>query len=93
MKKKILKKIINGKIKVCVIGLGYVGLPLINRFCKKQIETFGIDNDIKKIDLLKKGKNYIKTQNIKFFKKNKNHISTSYSLASKSDVIINPMFI
>ena len=69
MKKKILKKIINGKIKVCVIGLGYVGLPLINRFCKKQIETFGIDNDIKKIDLLKKGKKLYKNSEYQILQK------------------------
>ena len=38
------------KIKICVIGLGYVGLPLAINFAKKNFYIFGIDNDLKKND-------------------------------------------
>ena len=50
----LLKKIKRKKYNIGVIGLGYVGLPLVNRFLKsKNIKVFGVDNDKKKIDLLK----------------------------------------
>ena len=53
--KTLIKKIKNKKYNVGVIGLGYVGLPLVNRFLKsKHLKVFGIDK-IKKIKLLKKG--------------------------------------
>ena len=50
------KKIIKQKIKIAVIGLGYVGLPLALSFAQKKIKVIGFDNDIKKIILLKKKK-------------------------------------
>lgn len=46
------------KIKVAIIGLGYVGLPLlllINKYC----DVLGFDNNSEKINLLKKKKSYI----------------------------------
>ncbi|SRR5579883_408730 len=45
--------------KIGVVGLGYVGLPLAIEFAKNGFETRGIDLDRTKIDLLKKGENYI----------------------------------
>ena len=45
--------------KVAVIGLGYVGLPLLHLLTKKKINCFGFDIDQRKIELLKKGKSYI----------------------------------
>jgi len=48
------------KNKKCgVIGLGYVGLPLILDFCASGINAIGFDVDGHKIDLLKKGNSYI----------------------------------
>jgi nucleotide sugar dehydrogenase len=43
------------KPKVCVIGLGYVGLPLAAVCASKGYQTYGFDNDLKKIELIKKG--------------------------------------
>jgi len=43
--------------KVCVIGLGYVGLPLAILCSKKGYTTYGIDKDPDKINLLKEGTN------------------------------------
>ncbi|MCX7943651.1 MAG: nucleotide sugar dehydrogenase [Deltaproteobacteria bacterium] len=63
--KEILKKIKNRSIVIGVIGLGYVGLPLCNVFLKNKVRVIGFDIDKEKIDLLKKGKIYIKhLQNI-----------------------------
>ena len=49
----LLKKIKNKTAKVSVIGLGYVGLPLAMLIANKNYTVYGIDTDIKKINLLK----------------------------------------
>ena len=46
--------------KVGVIGLGYVGLPLINAFVSAGFRCMGFDVDRRKVDLLLAGKSYIK---------------------------------
>ena len=47
------------KKSVAVIGLGYVGLPLLRLLSTKKFRAFGFDIDKKKIDLIKKNKSYI----------------------------------
>ena len=42
-----------------VIGLGYVGLPLISAFVNAGFRTLGFDVDQQKVDLLKAGQSYI----------------------------------
>jgi len=44
---------------ISVIGLGYVGLPLVRTFCKKGFHVIGFDNDPEKVKLLNAGKSYI----------------------------------
>ncbi|MAT15298.1 MAG: UDP-N-acetyl-D-glucosamine dehydrogenase [Planctomyces sp.] len=46
---------------VGIIGLGYVGLPLINAFVNAGFKTMGFDVDQHKVDMLKAKKSYIKT--------------------------------
>ena len=41
---------------ICVVGLGYVGLPLAHAFGKSQRTVFGYDIDTKRIEELKEGK-------------------------------------
>lgn len=41
--------------KVCVIGLGYVGLPLAVRCVEKGYETYGLEMSKEKVDLINKG--------------------------------------
>lgn len=41
------------KTKICIIGLGYVGLPLAVAFAKKGYEVFGFDINKKRINDLK----------------------------------------
>ena len=45
---------------VGVIGLGYVGLPLINAFVSSGFSTLGFDVDQRKVDALLAGHSYIK---------------------------------
>jgi UDP-N-acetyl-D-glucosamine dehydrogenase len=42
-----------------VIGLGYVGLPLLLDFCESGLPVLGLDIDAGKIDQLKRGESYI----------------------------------
>lgn len=42
-----------------VIGLGYVGLPLIHAFVKAGYRTLGYDVDQRKVDQLRRGQSYI----------------------------------
>jgi UDP-N-acetyl-D-glucosamine dehydrogenase len=57
---KIIDKIKQQKALVGIIGLGYVGLPLVIEFCRKGFAVTGIDTDQKKIDSLAESKSYIK---------------------------------
>jgi len=54
------EKIRSKQAKIGVIGLGYVGLPLVIEFCKAGFSVTGFDIDDGKVALLKKGKSYIK---------------------------------
>ena len=56
-----LKKRIEEKSAVvCVLGLGYVGLPLLRAFWEAGFPVLGYDIDPAKVDKLKSGINYLK---------------------------------
>ena len=57
---RLIEKIESRKAKIGVIGLGYVGLPLVFEFSKAGFDVTGFDIDPAKIELLKQGKSYIK---------------------------------
>ena len=57
---ELLKKLDSSKAKVGVIGLGYVGLPLVLRFCEEGFSVTGFDVDVEKVSSLMKGRSYIK---------------------------------
>lgn len=59
MKDLLLKKIEERKIKVGVVGLGYVGLPLAVEKAKAGFVTVGFDVQSAKVDMVNAGKNYI----------------------------------
>ena len=44
----------NEKIQICVVGLGYVGLPLARLFSSKY-KTIGFDMNQSRVDSLMKG--------------------------------------
>lgn len=56
----LLSRIPERDITVGVIGLGYVGLPLIQAFVSKGFSVLGFDTDPEKINLLAAGRSYIK---------------------------------
>ncbi len=53
------QKISNGSAVVGIIGLGYVGLPLMAAFARAGFPVIGFDVDPKKIDALHRGENYL----------------------------------
>ncbi|MEN6469320.1 MAG: nucleotide sugar dehydrogenase [Smithella sp.] len=56
----LIEKIIAREARIAVIGLGYVGLPLVIEFCKAGFLVTGFDMDAAKIERLQQGKSYIK---------------------------------
>ncbi|RMH61230.1 MAG: nucleotide sugar dehydrogenase [Calditrichaeota bacterium] len=56
----LLKRIEDNDVVVGVVGLGYVGLPLLMEFVEQGFKTVGFDIDRKKVDMLNEGKSYIK---------------------------------
>ncbi len=42
-------------MRICIVGLGYVGLPLANEFAENGIDVIGFDIDEKRIDELTNG--------------------------------------
>ena len=52
-------KIKSHSARIGVVGLGYVGLPLAVEFATKGFKTVGIDIDLRKVDSINKGVNYI----------------------------------
>ena len=88
---QLAEKIELGTATIGVIGLGYVGLPLIDAFRRKNFSAIGFDIDAKKIDALNAGKSYIKhipDQTIKsWYEEDKFEPTTDFDRLSEPDVI------
>lgn len=56
----LLDKIQNKRVKVGIIGLGYVGIPLALHFCEEGISVLGFDIDNEKVKKINNGESYIK---------------------------------
>ena len=85
-------KIKNKQATIGVIGLGYVGLPLVIEFYKAGFSVTGLDIDQKKINLLSQGQSYIKhipDASIRLLVKDGMFQgSTDFSLVKKLDCIL-----
>ncbi len=85
-------KIKNKQAAIGVIGLGYVGLPLVIEFYKAGFSVTGLDIDQKKINLLSQGQSYIKhipEASIRLLVKDGMFQgSTDFSLVKKMDCIL-----
>jgi UDP-N-acetyl-D-glucosamine dehydrogenase len=55
----LVEKIRNKQARLSVIGLGYVGLPLITEFAHTGFQTIGIDIDENKVGQIKEGNSYV----------------------------------
>jgi UDP-N-acetyl-D-glucosamine dehydrogenase len=59
MKTQFLEKIHNKQAVIGIVGLGYVGLPLMLRFSEAGFRVIGYDIDQSKVDKLNAGQSYI----------------------------------
>ena len=59
MKDAFISKVTSREAVVGVIGLGYVGLPLILEFARERFPVIGFDVDQAKVDALSAGASYI----------------------------------
>lgn len=85
-------KIKNREASVGVIGLGYVGLPLVRAFLSQGFSVIGFDVDEKKISILKQGKSYInqiKGEDIKpFVEKGQFQPTSDFSRLKQADAVL-----
>ena len=86
------QKIKNHQAKIGVMGLGYVGLPLVKAFLKKGFPVTGFDVDPKKIRMLNQGKRYLKhiaIDELKSAFKTKRFLATAdFRQLAKMDAVI-----
>ncbi|MGI8409983.1 MAG: nucleotide sugar dehydrogenase [Pyrinomonadaceae bacterium] len=92
IKDNIEKLIIEKRASVGVIGLGYVGLPLIVEFGLKDFHGIGFEVDAKKADDINAGRSYIvdvTSENVqKCVENRKLSATTDFSQLAECDVIV-----
>src|SRR5437773_2277206 len=79
-------------MKICIVGLGYVGLPLAIQFARSGAEVIGLDVDRAKVDQVNRGRSYIKHIAAKtiseVLKAKRLTASTDFSRIQKADAVI-----
>ncbi|WP_394228299.1 UDP-N-acetyl-D-glucosamine 6-dehydrogenase [Pseudoalteromonas spongiae] len=91
MKSELINKFGNKNGKIGIVGLGYVGLPLMLRYNAIGFDVLGIDIDQSKIDALLSGKSYIEhipSSSIQQALTNGFDATTDFSRASECDALI-----
>ncbi|HEX9757400.1 MAG TPA: nucleotide sugar dehydrogenase [Nitrospiria bacterium] len=82
----------NKEAKIGIVGLGYVGLPLLLEFAKSGFTVTGIDIDTQKVKLLEKGKSYIQDVSDKelnpFIEMKRINPTSSFEVIERLDAVI-----
>jgi len=85
-------KIRSRSARVGIIGLGYVGLPLLAAFHRAGFHVIGFDNDPAKIESLHRGENYLKHLGEKLIETMKSagrfDATSDFSRISEADAIL-----
>jgi len=84
-------RIERGDAKVAVIGLGYVGLPLVLRFAEVGFPVVGLDIDAEKVSKLEAGESYIEhipSSAVESLKGGGFRATTDFSVLSEVDAIV-----
>lgn len=89
---KLIEKIVDKNFRVGIIGLGYVGLPLMWTFHQKGMPVLGYDIDEKKVKNLQEGVPYIKHLGKEMMdtlaESNLSDATTDFSRLTESDAIL-----
>ncbi|MBV1767566.1 MAG: nucleotide sugar dehydrogenase, partial [Methanobacterium sp.] len=94
MEESMLKKVENKKARICIVGLGYVGLPTAIFFAEEGYEVIGVDKNQEKVRLTNQGISTIGELNLddrlkKVVDNHKLHATTDTVQASgDADIII-----
>jgi UDP-N-acetyl-D-glucosamine dehydrogenase len=56
----LLQKFAEKRARIVVVGIGYVGLPLVAEFAREGFRVTGLDYDTRKVELLNQGESYIR---------------------------------
>jgi len=91
IKQNLITKLSDKTAVIGILGLGYVGLPLMIRYAEIGYKVLGIDIDQEKVDILKKGKSYIEhiaSEKIKVSLEKGFEATTDFSRAAEADTLI-----
>jgi UDP-N-acetyl-D-glucosamine dehydrogenase len=92
LKNDLIEKIRARRARVGVIGLGYVGLPLVLRFAEERFPVIGFDIDPNKVSKLNAGESYIHhipSARLKaLLKENQFEATSDFSRLAEPDCII-----
>ena len=91
MKNELNKKLINRTAKIGIVGLGYVGLPLMIRYSEVGYKVIGFDIDSAKVNMLNKGISdieHIQAEDIKKAQEVGFEATTDFKRISDVDAII-----
>ena len=86
-----LTKFNNKQAVIGIIGLGYVGLPLMLRYTSAGFRVIGIDVDAKKVEQLKAGESYIEhipAETISAALRSGFEATTDFSRVAKCDALV-----
>ncbi|MGK5057249.1 nucleotide sugar dehydrogenase [Janthinobacterium sp. LB2P49] len=88
---QLISKFENGNAVIGIVGLGYVGLPLMLRYADVGFKVLGIDIDMVKVDKLNQGISYIEhisAESINAARAKGFEATTDFSRATEADALI-----
>jgi UDP-N-acetyl-D-glucosamine dehydrogenase len=91
MKTQLIEKIESRKAVIGILGLGYVGLPLMLRFSAVGFKVLGLDIDASKVSALNAGRSYIEhfsAEQIAQARSRGFEATTDFSRAKEADALI-----
>jgi nucleotide sugar dehydrogenase len=84
-------KIVDRTAKICIVGLGYAGLPTAVAFCEQGFDVIGADVDERKVEMINRGESPLKDMVLdKRFKDLEGKLKATLDVsraAAESDVI------
>ena len=91
VKEQLLQRIASREAVVGIVGMGYVGLPLMLRFSEVGFRVLGFDIDAAKVEALNAGRSYIEhipAARIAAARKGRFEATNRYERAAEADVLI-----